>query len=74
LEGKSFVVSGVFSIPRDELKQLVERHGGRLLGGVSGKTDYLIAGEKMGPSKREKAERLGVSVLSEQQFFSMLPP
>lgn len=73
LAGKSFVVSGVFSIPRDELKRLVERHGGRLLGGVSGKTDFLIAGEKMGPSKREKAERLGVSVLSEQQFMSMLP-
>ena len=73
LEGKSFVVSGVFSIPRDELKLLVERHGGRLLGGVSGKTDYLIAGEKMGPSKREKAERLGVSVLSEQQFMALLP-
>ena len=73
LAGKSFVVSGVFSIPRDDLKRLVERHGGRLLGGVSGKTDYLIAGEKMGPSKREKAERLGVSVLSEEQFMALLP-
>ena len=73
LAGKSFVVSWVFSIPRDDLKRIVERHGGRLLGGVSGKTDYLLAGEKMGPSKREKAERLGVSVLSEEQFMAMLP-
>ena len=72
LEDRSFVVSGVFSIPRDELKRLVEQHGGRLLGGVSGKTDYLIAGEKMGPSKREKAERLGVTILTEQAFMAML--
>ena len=72
LEGRSFVVSGVFSIPRDELKRLVERHGGRLLGGVSGKTDFLIAGEKMGPAKREKAERLGVSILTESAFFEMI--
>lgn len=72
LEDRSFVVSGVFSIPRDELKRLVERHGGRLLGGVSGKTDFLIAGEKMGPSKREKAERLGVTILDEQAFMAMI--
>ena len=72
LEDRSFVVSGVFSIPRDALKRLVEQHGGRLLGGVSGKTDYLIAGEKMGPSKREKAERLGVTILTEQAFMDML--
>lgn len=72
LADSSFVVSGVFSIPRDELKRLVERHGGRLLGGVSGKTDYLIAGEKMGPAKREKAERLGVTILSEAEFMRMI--
>ncbi len=73
LADKSFVVSGVFSVPRDELKRLVEQHGGRLLGGVSGKTDYLLAGEKMGPSKREKAERLKVQVLSEADFRALLP-
>jgi len=72
LGDRSFVVSGVFSIPREELKRLVEQHGGRLLGGVSGKTDFLIAGEKMGPSKREKAERLGVTILTEQAFMAML--
>jgi len=72
LGDRSFVVSGVFSIPREELKRLVEQHGGRLLGGVSGKTDFLIAGEKMGPSKREKAERLGVTILTEQAFMDML--
>jgi len=73
LADKSFVVSGVFSVPRDELKRLVEQHGGRLLGAVSGKTDYLLAGEKMGPAKREKAERLKVEVLSEADFRAMLP-
>ena len=72
LADKSFVVSGVFSIPRDELKRLVERHGGRLLGGVSGKTDFLLAGEKMGASKREKAERLGVTILTESEFMEMV--
>ena len=72
LADKSFVVSGVFSIPRDQLKRLVEQHGGRLLGGVSGKTDFLLAGEKMGPSKREKAERLGVTILTESEFMEMV--
>ncbi len=72
LADRSFVVSGVFSIPRDELKRMVEQHGGRLLGSVSGKTDFLLAGEKMGPAKREKAERLGVSILSEAQFLALL--
>ena len=72
LDGRSFVVSGVFSIPRDELKRLVEQHGGRLLGSVSGKTDFLIAGDKMGPSKREKAERLGVRILTEPAFMEMI--
>lgn len=72
LDGRSFVVSGVFSIPRDELKRLVEHHGGRLLGSVSGKTDFLIAGDKMGPSKREKAERLGVRILTESAFMELI--
>jgi len=74
LANKSFVVSGVFTVPRDELKRLVEQHGGRLLGGVSGKTDFLLAGEKMGPAKREKAERLNVTVLSEAEFRTLLAP
>lgn len=72
LAGQSFVVSGVFSIPRDELKRLVELHGGRLAGSVSGKTNFLLAGDKMGPSKLEKAERLGVVILSEADFMAMI--
>jgi DNA ligase (NAD+) len=72
LLGKKCVVSGVFSIPRDEVKRLVEQQGGKLAGTVSGSTDYLIAGEKMGPSKREKAERLGVRILSEVEFMEMI--
>jgi DNA ligase (NAD+) len=72
LLGKKCVVSGVFSIPRDEVKRLVEQQGGKLAGTVSGSTDYLIAGEKMGPSKREKAERLGVRILSEVEFMEMM--
>ena len=72
LLGKKCVVSGVFSIPRDEVKRLVEQQGGKLAGTVSGSTDYLIAGEKMGPSKREKAERLGVRILSEVEFMEII--
>ena len=72
LLGKKCVVSGVFSMPRDEIKRLVEQNGGRLAGSVSGSTDFLIAGDKMGPSKREKAERMGVLILTEIQFMEMI--
>ena len=72
LEGKSFVVSGKFTIARDELKQLIERHGGRNLAAVSGAVDYLVAGEKMGPEKRKKAEKLGVKILSEEEFMALI--
>lgn len=72
LEGKRCVVSGVFSMPRDEVKRLVEQHGGKLSGSVSGSTDYLIAGDKMGPAKREKAERAGVRILSESEFIDLI--
>ncbi len=73
LEGKSFVVSGVFeSRSREEIKALIERHGGRNTGSVSAKTDYVLAGENMGPSKREKAEKLGVPIISEQEFLMMI--
>ena len=66
------MVSGVFSMPRDEVKRLVEQHGGKLSGSVSGNTDYLIAGDKMGPAKREKAERAGVRILSESEFMALI--
>lgn len=72
LEGKRCVVSGVFSMPRDQIKRLVEQNGGKLSGSVSGSTDYLIAGEKMGPAKREKAERAGVRILSESEFIELI--
>jgi DNA ligase (NAD+) len=72
LEGKSIVVSGNFSRPRDELKQLIERHGGKNASGVTSNTDYLIAGDKMGPAKLHKAEKLGVTIISENEFIKML--
>lgn len=72
LNGLSFVVSGVFSISRDELKGLIEVHGGKNLSSVTGKTDYLVAGDNMGPAKLEKAQKLGVKIISEQDFMKMI--
>lgn len=72
-EDKTFVISGVFSrFSRDELRQMIEQHGGKAAGSVSGKTDYLLAGENMGATKLEKAEKLGVSIISETEFIQML--
>jgi DNA ligase (NAD+) len=73
LAGKSFVISGVFeNYERDELQDIILKNGGRILSGVSGKLDYLVAGDNMGPSKREKAEKLGVKIISEKEFEAML--
>lgn len=73
LAGKSFVISGVFeNYERDELQDIILKNGGRILSGVSGKLDYLVAGDNMGPSKREKAEKLGVKIISEKEFEGML--
>ena len=73
LEGKTLVVSGVFnSFSRDELKQLIDMNGGKNTGSVSAKTDFLIAGEGMGPSKLKKATSLGVSILSEEEFKNLI--
>jgi len=73
LSGKLFVVSGVFSnYSRDQVKQLIESHGGKCTGSVSKNTDYLLAGEKMGPEKRKKAEQLGIRILSEDEFQQMI--
>jgi len=73
LEEKSFVVSGVFeNYSRDEIKNLVEYHGGKNVGSISSKTDYVLAGENMGPSKKQKAEKLGVPIISENDFIKML--
>lgn len=73
LGGASFVVSGVFThFSRDGLKESIEKSGGRILSGVSAKTDYLVAGDKMGPSKRTKAEKLGVSIITEEEYMKMI--
>ncbi|MFI3277978.1 MAG: NAD-dependent DNA ligase LigA [Rikenellaceae bacterium] len=73
LEGRSFVVSGKFvTLSRDELKASIEAHGGRNLSAISKSVDFLIAGDKMGPAKLQKAQRLGVTIISESQFIEML--
>lgn len=73
LAGKSFVISGVFeNYERDELKLKIEANGGKILSGVSGKLNYLLAGSNVGPSKLEKAVKLGVTLLSEEEFNRML--
>ncbi|MDR2907617.1 MAG: NAD-dependent DNA ligase LigA [Bacteroidales bacterium] len=72
LEGQTFVVSGVFSKPRDEMKALIEQHGGKNTSSVSAQTSYLLAGDKMGQEKLKKAETVGVSILSEETFFAMI--
>jgi DNA ligase (NAD+) len=72
LQGKNIVVSGNFSHQRDELKQLIERHGGKNSSGVTSNTDYLIAGYKMGPVKLQKAQKLGVKIISEKEFLQMI--
>lgn len=73
LGGKSFVISGTFSRhSRDEYKEMIERNGGKNLSSISKKTDYLLAGDNMGPAKREKAASLGIPVIDEDTFLSML--
>ena len=73
LGGKTIVISGVFQkYSRDQLKELIEKYGGKNTGSVTGKTDYLLAGEGMGPAKMKKAEELGVVVISEDEFLKMI--
>ncbi|MBC7384257.1 MAG: NAD-dependent DNA ligase LigA [Bacteroidia bacterium] len=72
LSGKTFLVSGTFSISRDELKKLIENNGGRNVNSISKSLDYLIAGEKMGPEKLKKAEELKIQLLSESGFMDLL--
>ena len=72
LAGKSFVVSGRFTRSRDEMKTLIEAHGGKNLAAVSGNVDYIVAGENMGPAKLKKAEKLGIRILSEEEFIRMI--
>ena len=73
LAGKTFVISGTFqNFERDDLKMKIEANGGKVLSGVSGKLNYLIAGSEAGPSKLEKAQKLNVSIISEEEFMQML--
>ena len=73
LEGNIFVVSGVFyQVSRTELKKLIEDNGGKVSSSISSKTNFVVAGDKMGPSKKEKAEKLGVEIISEETFLQML--
>jgi len=75
LAGKTFVISGVFArYSREELKSMIEQNGGNNSGSISARTDYILAGENMGPAKYQKARKLGIDIISEDQFLGMLPP
>lgn len=73
LKGLTIVISGTFSQhSREEYKSLIEKHGGKNSGSVSGKTDYILAGENMGPAKLEKAAKLGVKIIHEDEFLKLI--
>lgn len=73
LGGKSFVISGVFTHhSRDQYKEMIEANGGKNVGSISKKTDYVLAGDNMGPSKLEKAQKLGIPIIDENEFLRML--
>jgi DNA ligase (NAD+) len=73
LGGAAIVVSGVFvHHDRSEIKKLIEKHGGKVSSSISKKTAFIVAGDKMGPSKKEKAEKLGVEIISEDEFLAKI--
>ena len=73
LEGQSIVISGVFTHhSRDEYKAIIELNGGKNVGSISSKTSFILAGENMGPSKLQKAEKLGIKIMSEDEFLTLL--
>ena len=73
LAGKSIVISGVFAHhSRDEYKEIIEKNGGKNVGSISKKTSFILAGENMGPAKLEKAEKLGVPIVNEEEFLKLL--
>ena len=75
LEGLTFVISGSFEkYSRDELKQLIEANGGKNAGSISSRTNYLLGGEGIGPSKLEKVKKLDIPILSEDEFLAMIGP
>ncbi|HOG42093.1 MAG TPA: NAD-dependent DNA ligase LigA, partial [Bacteroidales bacterium] len=72
LAGATIVISGNFSISREEMKSLIAAHGGKNTGSVSGKTTYLLAGDKSGPEKLKKAGKLGIRVITEEELLKMI--
>ena len=73
LTGKSIVISGVFAHhSRDEYKAFIEKHNGKNVGSISGKTSFILAGDNMGPAKLEKAQKLGIPIVSEDEFLEMI--
>ena len=72
LKGKTIVISGNFSISRDDMKALIERHSGKVGSSISGNTTYMVAGEKCGPSKLEKATKLRIEIISEDEFYNIV--
>ena len=73
LLGKSFVISGIFTnFSRDDLKKLIESNGGKISSSISSKTTYLVAGSNMGPSKKEKAEKLNIKIISETELSNLI--
>lgn len=73
LQGQSIVISGVFTHhSRDEYKEIIEQNGGKNVGSISGKTSFILAGDNMGPSKLQKAEKLGIRIVNEEEFLAMI--
>ena len=73
LAGQSIVISGVFAHhSRDEYKEMIERNGGKNVGSISKKTSFILAGDNMGPSKLEKAEKLGIPIMKEDDFLKLI--
>jgi DNA ligase (NAD+) len=73
LKDMSIVISGVFSHhSRDEYKAMIEKHNGKNVGSISSKTSFILAGENMGPSKLEKAQKLGIKIMNEEEFLQLV--
>ena len=72
LSGKTFIISGTFSRSRDELKDIIEQNGGKILSSISAKLDYLVAGDNMGPAKLEKATKLNIPIISDEELMAMI--
>ena len=73
LSGKTFIISGVFEkYSRDELKDLIEQNGGKIVSSISAKLNYLVAGDNMGPAKLEKAQKLNIPIISDEELLGMI--